>query len=88
MLGGRRRPPQYCTLCRITTLDLGLTYGLATISLYSGVGPPWLFPHPMLRRHHDGPATRHLAAYWLKRAYELSGATKPDGSMWHAFRRL
>jgi hypothetical protein len=32
--------------------------------------------------------TRHLAAYWLKRAYELSGAPKPDGNMWHAFRRL
>ena len=29
-----------------------------------------------------------LAAYWLKRAYELSGVTKPEGSMWHAFRRL
>ncbi len=24
------------------------------------------------KRHHDGPATRHLAAYWLKHAYELS----------------
>lgn len=31
MLGGGRRPPQYCTLCRIVTLDLGLAYGLAII---------------------------------------------------------
>jgi hypothetical protein len=29
-----------------------------------------------------------LAAYWLRRAYILSGAVKPDGSLWHAFRRL
>jgi hypothetical protein len=40
------------------------------------------------RQDHDGPATRHLAAYWLRRAYELSGVTIPDGSMYHAFRRL
>jgi len=35
-----------------------------------------------------GTVTLHLAAYWLKRAHELSGTTKPDGSLWHAFRRL
>jgi hypothetical protein len=47
-----------------------------------------VFPHPSRRRQCEGPATRHLAAYWLKRAYELSGVPKPDGSLWHAFRRL
>jgi hypothetical protein len=47
-----------------------------------------VFPHPSRRPQCAGPATRHLAAYWLKRAYELSGAPKPDGSLWHAFRRL
>ena len=29
-----------------------------------------------------------MAAYWLKQAYELSRLPKPDGSLWHAFRRL
>jgi integrase len=57
-------------------------------ALYPGVGQAQVVPHPSRRRHREGPATRHLAAYWLKRAYELSGATKPDGSLWHAFRRL
>jgi hypothetical protein len=28
------------------------------------------------------------ALRWLKQAYELSGLPKPDGSLWHAFRRL
>jgi hypothetical protein len=31
---------------------------------------------------------RHLAAYWLKKAYDLSELEKPDGSLWHAFRRM
>lgn len=34
------------------------------------------------------PLGLKLAAYWLKRAYELSGVPKSDGSLWHAFRRL
>ena len=42
----------------------------------------------MQRRHLGGSVTRHLAAYWLKRAYELAKVPKPDGSLWHAFRRL
>ena len=25
---------------------------------------------------------------WLKKVYELSGLPKPDGSLWHAFRRM
>jgi integrase len=57
-------------------------------AVHPGVGKALLFPHPTRKRHHGGPVTRHLAAYWLKRAYEVSGAPKPDGSLWHAFRRL
>jgi integrase len=55
---------------------------------HPGVGKALLFPHPMQKRHQGGPVTRHIAAYWLNRAYELSRASKPDGSLWHAFRRL
>jgi hypothetical protein len=57
-------------------------------ALHPGVGEAQLFPHPRQGRHHGGQVTRHLAAYWLKRAYELSRASKPDGSLWHALRRL
>ncbi len=53
-----------------------------------GVGEAPLFPHPKQMRHGGGPITRPLAAYWLRRAYEASGAPKPAGSLWHAFRRL
>ena len=53
-----------------------------------GVGASLLFPHPRQGRRPGQPVTRHLAAYWLKRAYDLCGAPKPDGSLWHAFRRL
>ena len=53
-----------------------------------GVGQALLFPHPKARRHPGKPVNRHLAAYWLKRAYELAKVEKPDGSLWHAFRRL
>ena len=31
---------------------------------------------------------RHLAARWVKRAYELANVEKLEGSLWHAFRRL
>lgn len=34
------------------------------------------------------PVTRHLAAYWLKRAYQLAKLEQPDGSLWHVFRRV
>jgi integrase len=57
-------------------------------SLYPGVGQAHVFVHSGRGPHHGGCVTRHLAAYRLKRAYELSGAPKPDGSLWHAFRRL
>jgi hypothetical protein len=52
---------------------------------------PWsclLFPHPKRTLHQGEPVTRHLATYCLKRAFEFSRAPKPDGSLWHAFRRL
>ena len=55
---------------------------------HPGVGTTLLFPHPKAKRHPGKPVTPDLAAYWLKRAFKLSGATKPDGSLWHAFRRL
>jgi len=55
----------------------------------------WRAEHDKLRKTWVVPAARstldelvRLAAYWLRRAYELSGVTKPEGSMWHAFRRL
>jgi integrase len=57
-------------------------------ALRPGVGESPLFPHPRSKMHSGGHVSRHLAAYWLKRAYELSGAPKSDGSLWHAFRRL
>jgi hypothetical protein len=56
--------------------------------MYPGLGQADVFVHSGRGPHHGGRVTRHLAAYWLKRAYELSGAPKPDGSLWHAFRRL
>ena len=55
---------------------------------HPGVGTALLFPHPKTKRHPGKPVTPDLAAYWLKRAVKLTGATKPDGSLWHAFRRL
>ena len=53
-----------------------------------GVGAALLFPHPLQQRRPGQPVTRHLAAYRLKTAYQRAGVPKPDGSLWHAFRRL
>jgi len=52
-----------------------------------GIGSVLLFPHPQRRRHRRGPATRHLAAYWLKEAFLRGKITKPKGGLWHMFRR-
>ena len=52
-----------------------------------GIGSVLLFPHPQRRRHHSGPVTRHLAAYWLKEAFERGKIAKPKGGLWHMFRR-
>jgi integrase len=54
--------------------------------LQAAIGSALLFPHPK-RSRAGQPVTRHLAAYWLKRAFELAGIPKPEGSLWHAFRR-
>lgn len=50
------------------------------------IGSALVFPHPK-RSMAGQPVTRHLAAYWLKQAFELAGVAKPEGSLWHAFRR-
>ena len=55
---------------------------------HPGIGSVLLFPHPQRRRHHGGPATRHLAAYWLKEAFLRGKLVKPAGSLWHTFRRV
>lgn len=52
-----------------------------------GIGPVLLFPHPQRRRHRGGPVTRHLAAYWLKETFRRGKIAKPDGGLWHTFRR-
>jgi len=52
-----------------------------------GIGSVLLFPHPQRRRHRSGPVTRHLAAYWLKEAFERGKIAKPKGGLWHMFRR-
>lgn len=52
-----------------------------------GIGSVLLFPHPQRRRHGGGPVTRHLAAYWLKEAFQRGKVTKPEGGLWHMFRR-
>ena len=49
-----------------------------------GIGKVYLFPAP---RDNTKPVSRHLAAKWLRRAEELAGLEKLDGSLWHAFRR-
>jgi len=52
-----------------------------------GIGSVLLFPHPQRRTHRGGPVTRHLAAYWLKEAFERGRIAKPKGGLWHMFRR-
>jgi hypothetical protein len=32
--------------------------------------------------------SRHLAAWWLKEAFRRGKLLKPDGSLWHTFRRV
>jgi integrase len=59
---------------------------LALRRTQAAIGASWLFPHPK-RTRAGQPVTRHLASYWLTRAFELAGVLKPDGSLWHAFRR-
>ena len=35
----------------------------------------------------DLPSTRDLASYWLRGAYQRAKIARPDGSLWHVFRR-
>ena len=55
---------------------------------HPAIGSALLFPHPQRRRHHDGPVTRHLAAWWLNEAFRRCQLVKPAGSLWHMFRRV
>lgn len=50
------------------------------------IGSALLFPHPK-RSMAGQPVTRHLASYWLQRTFRLAKVAKPDGTLWHAFRR-
>ena len=52
-----------------------------------GIGPAVLFPHPKTTRHPGKPVTRDLASYWLRGAYQRAKIARPDGSLWHVFRR-
>jgi hypothetical protein len=51
------------------------------------IGSALLFPHPRQHRP-DQPVSRHLAAWWLKEAFRRGKLQKPDGSLWHTFRRV
>jgi len=55
---------------------------------HPSIGATLVFPHPRRKRMRGNPVTRHLAAYWLKRAYDLAKVAKPHGSLWHVFRRV
>jgi integrase len=55
---------------------------------HPGIGSSLLFPHPQRRQHRDGPVTRHVAAWWLKEAFRRAKIQKPEGSLWHMFRRV
>ena len=48
------------------------------------IGSAVVFPHP---KDVTRPVSQHLAAYWLKRAFELGGIERPEGGLWHCFRR-
>jgi integrase len=50
------------------------------------IGSAPLFPRAR-RGRTDEPIHRDLASQWLKEAYSVAGVEKPDGSLWHAFRR-
>ena len=52
-----------------------------------GIGSALVFPHPRRRTRGAAPVTRHLAAYWLKHAFASAHGDKPEGSLWHMFRR-
>ena len=49
-----------------------------------GIGRAYLFPAP---GDTAKPVNRQRAATWLRKAEELAGLPKLDGSLWHAYRR-
>ena len=51
---------------------------------HPAIGSTLVFP---MKRNPTKAVTRHLAAEWLKRAYELTGIERPRGGLWHPFRR-
>jgi integrase len=48
------------------------------------IGKALLFPST---RDATVPVARHLAAYWLKRAFVAAKIQRPLGGLWHCFRR-
>jgi integrase len=50
------------------------------------IGSAPLFPR-VTRGRTDEPIPRDLASEWLKKAYSLAGVEKPEGGLWHTFRR-
>ena len=52
------------------------------------IGSALLFPHPRPDRRPGQAVSRHLAAWWLKEAFRHGKLQKPDGSLWHTFRRV
>lgn len=55
---------------------------------HPGIGSALLFPHPKRKRRPGKPVTRDLASYWLRAAYDRAKVARPDGSLWHVFRRM
>jgi hypothetical protein len=49
-----------------------------------GIGRMYLFPSPKDR---ERAVSKDLASWWLKRAEQLAGLAKQEGSLWHAYRR-
>jgi len=52
------------------------------------IGSALLFPHPRQEQRMGQPVSRHMAAWWLKEAFRRGKLQKPDGSLWHTFRRV
>ena len=49
-----------------------------------GIGRAYVFPSPKDR---ERPISKDLASSWLKKAEQLAGLPKQEGSLWHAYRR-
>ena len=53
----------------------------------AAIGGALVFPHLQQERRPGQPVSRHQAAWWLKEAFRRGNLQKPDGSLWHTFRR-